>query len=115
MALDTGLLNSWKKIDQGLKTGNQQFVWQGNTELISYEQNVLLQNGVYDPHRHLWRALSQHPIVPLKSPIPGDNTDFIKYMKKNFPGVAHDVGDPAQRWSWIGNSMLPQYQALIPK
>jgi hypothetical protein len=78
-------------------------------------QNVLLQKTVYDSHRHLWRVLSQHPIVPLKSPIPGDNTDFIKYMKKNLPGVPPDLGKPAQRWSWIGNSMLPQNQALNPQ
>jgi hypothetical protein len=60
-------LTAWGMIDQGIKTGNSELVWQGNA-LLFYEQNVFLQQTVYDPHRQMWQwyqniLLYQHSLL----------------------------------------------------
>jgi hypothetical protein len=105
-------ITSWRMIDEGIKSGNTELVWLGNAGLLSYEQNVFLQQISYDPHRQTWQWVSEHPLIPTFSPIPFDSTTFVKYMKETNPGVSPDIGDPTQRWDWISNSMLPKYMQL---
>lgn len=107
-AISNDLLQAWEQIDAGTRAGNADQVWEGNQGLLRYEQEVTLQQGVYDQNRHIYQRLSSGItglVQPLSSPIPGDPSTFQDYV----PGG--DIGDFNDRWRWIEDSMLPAWRA----
>lgn len=100
------VLDAWRQIDRGRRTGDPTLVWAGNRALLRYEQETVLQDGVYSSNREVFRRLSQRTFVPpLPSPVPGG---------RNFQDVVPggDIGNFAQRWTWIDSEMLPAWQRL---
>lgn len=123
------LLNSWQLIDQGIKSGNPNLVWQGNRNMLEYEQTQFLQHTVYDPSRAAWKILSESTIPlfkpELESPVPLDGRNFREYIFQHrpffncFTNTCTDIGNVVQRWGdgdkingWILGSMLPHWQRL---
>jgi hypothetical protein len=85
-------------------------VWAGNNALLQYEQEVFLQNLVYDDSpaaRELFDRISPGMV----SPIPG-GTSFINHRDERGESIGGDadVGDRDQRWEWIRDSMAPEYR-----
>jgi hypothetical protein len=85
-------------------------VWAGNNALLQYEQQVFLQNLVYDDSpaaRELFDRISPGMV----SPIPG-GTSFVNHRDARGQdiGGGADVGDADQRWEWIRDSMAPEYR-----
>ncbi len=106
-AITQDVLRAWEQIDAGARTGNADQVWEGNKGLLRYEQEVTLQQGVYDPSRRIYQRLSSEItglVQPLTSPIPGDPVTFQEFV----PGG--DIGDFNDRWRWIEDSMLPAWR-----
>lgn len=95
-------LQAWQRIDAGQQKGDMAQIWQGNSELLRYEQEFVLQAQVYDRSRDIWPVISDD--VP--SPIPGHGVKFTSYV----PGG--DIGDFKHRWKWIEESMLPAWKSL---
>lgn len=94
---------AWKLIDQGN-------VWEGNRELLKYEQKVTLQQHIYDQHRKAFRDLSwlaQYLPSQIGSPIPGNKANFAECV----PGG--DLGDFEDRWKWVDNWLLPAWRKLV--
>ena len=100
---------AWQKIDRGRRENNQSLIWEGNKALLEYEQKTVLQQGVYDQNRKLWREMSSAPVSwfqEIESPIPGDGISFNDYKGGG------DIGSFDDRWRWISESMLPAWQRL---
>jgi hypothetical protein len=95
-------LQAWQRIDAGHQKGDAAQIWQGNSELLRYEQEFVLQPQVYDRSRDIWPLISDD--VP--SPIPRHGVKFTNYV----PGG--NIGDFKQRWKWIEESMLPAWQSF---
>lgn len=101
--------DAWQKIDQGKAAKNPDLIWEGNQALLRYEQRTVLQDGVYDQDRRMWRKLSSWPFSwgqHIESPIPGDPTSFQDYVDGG------DIGSFPDRWKWISESMLPAWKRL---
>jgi hypothetical protein len=95
-------LQAWQRIDAGNQKSDAAQIWQGNSALLRYEQEFVLQVQVYDRSQDLWPVISDD--VP--SPIPGHGVKFTRYV----PGG--NIGDLRQRWKWIEESMLPAWKSL---
>ncbi|MGE0401174.1 MAG: hypothetical protein AB7T06_30980 [Kofleriaceae bacterium] len=96
--------------ERAIEAANNQ-VWAGNNQLLQYEQQVFLQNLVYDDSPAARELFSR--ITPgMISPVPG-GTSFINHNDANGgpTGSGADVGDVDQRWSWIRDTMAPEYRA----
>lgn len=91
---------AWRTIDRGVRTNDEELVWNGNRELLEFEQFHVLQPAVYDRDRPLWRRMSGL----VDSPIPDDDTSFRDFVPRG------DIGRYRDRWRWIRDSMLPKYQ-----
>jgi len=84
-------------------------VWGGNNALLKYEQEVFLQNLVYDESPEA-RALFKQISPGMISPVPG-GTSLINHRDKTGQGTdGTDVGDKNQRFDWISKSMAPEYR-----
>ncbi len=95
--------------EEAIAAANNQ-VWAGNNQLLQYEQQVFLQNLVYDDSPAARELFSR--ITPgMISPLPG-GTSFINHNDANGgpTGSTADIGDRDQRWDWIENSMAPEYR-----
>jgi hypothetical protein len=95
-------LNAWELIEQGK-------VWEGNRQLLIYEQSVTLQKGVYDQHSKAFKNMSwlaDYAPWMLKSPIPGHDVAFTECVPGGNLGAFDD------RWKWIDTSMLPSWKKL---
>ncbi len=92
-------LRMWLKIDEGIKTGNQELVWEAARDQLVQEQ-TLLQTVVYDPAYEQFTTLSPG----IWSPVPGDDVTFREYL----PGG--NIAQFDERFDWIGSSMLPAYR-----
>lgn len=101
--LSDGLLNAWVLIDRGK-------VWEGNRLLLNYEQQITLQQAVYDRHKDAFSNMSWlagfRPSL-LSSPIPGHDVSFTECV----PGG--NLGRFEDRWKWIDTSMLPAWRKLV--
>src|SRR5215204_6204790 len=94
------VVEAWIKIDQGK-------IWEGNRDLLFYEQKFL-QRQVYDPYRGMWARISSGLISSLQevdSPVPG-GMSLQSWLKGHYPGYVADIGDFEQRWMWIEKNML---------
>jgi hypothetical protein len=100
--LDRRAFRGWQQIDAGRRTQNQELVWRGNTTLLYFEQKEVLQPAVYDRNRALWKEIAGW--VP--SPIPSHRETFEDFSRGG------NIGDFAQRWAWIEQSMLPCWREL---
>jgi hypothetical protein len=103
--------DGWRTIDEGRRTGGTEAVWTGNAQLLRYEQEFTLQEGVYDHQRRTFKRLSSEVsglVAPLTSPIPGDPVTFQDHHSWG------DLGDFDDRWSWITESMLPAWREHEP-
>jgi len=117
--IEESQLVAWGKIAQG----SPQSVWQGNTELLDFEQRVTLQNGAYAANQAYWAQLTSASmpvtglVAPMPSPIPGDNRTFQQFrVDENQDGTddvsdTASIGDFSARWAWITQKQLPAYQA----
>ncbi|HJZ46113.1 MAG TPA: hypothetical protein VKE41_03065 [Roseiflexaceae bacterium] len=100
--LDRRVMRSWRQIDAGRRTNDQELIWEGNRGLLHYEQKQVLQPAVYDGKRELWKALSGW----IMSPIPGHAETIEAFA----PGANIGVFD--DRWAWIEQRMLPRWKEL---
>ena len=100
--LDRRALRGWRQIDAGRRTGDQELIWAGNTELLHFEQKHVLQLQVYDRNQALWREVSAW----IPSPIPGHRETFADFAPDG------NIGAFAERWRWITDSMLPRWREL---
>lgn len=103
----------WTSIDNGLNTQNSNLVWQGNNRLLEHEQNIVLQNSIYNQSLHFWDTLSNswNPVIPpIASPIPGHNVTFQDYRPTN-PNIPNNasIANAQARWAWIINSVVPAW------
>lgn len=95
-------LNAWELVEQGK-------VWEGNRQLLVYEQSVTLQKGVYDQHSKAFKDMSwlaDYAPWMLKSPVPGHDVAFTECVPGGNLGAFDD------RWKWIDTSMLPAWKKL---
>ena len=130
--VDPVQLKAWQEIAEGKKAldeakkggdaaaikAAQDQVWQGNGDLLAYEQQTFLQKLVYDSSPEAREAFQKMtnltgmiPGVGMPSPIPGGDS-FQEYRDDKGRTGAADVGDKDQRWDWISNSMLPSFRNL---
>lgn len=103
--LDPLVWESWRQIDEGRRSNDQELIWQGNRGLLYYEQKVVLQPAVYEGAAATWKALSGW----IASPIPGHN-ETIEAFDPN-----SNIGVFADRWGWIDGSMLPAWRRLAER
>ncbi len=108
------VIEAWRKINRSKEENNADLCWEGNTELLRYEQEIILQNGIYTPKRDFWGTLSDRSdllenfgLPLLESPIPGDDDNFHDAVDNG------DVGNFEHRWQWIAEKMLPAYRRLV--
>ena len=100
--IDVNLYRAWLKIAQD----DEQLVWEGNKELLYYEQFAVLQPTMYEKHSNTWWLVDSQLSEffkgnQLTSPVPGHNTE-------KFPGS--NIAIFEERWKWIENSILPAWQ-----
>jgi hypothetical protein len=100
--LDRLALDAWRLIDEGRRDGQPAQIWQGNIELLKFEQERVLQPGIYDAHAGLWQEVAGW--VP--SPIPGQVETFGDFH------AGGNIAVFADRWRWIERRMLPRWQML---
>ncbi|HVZ55229.1 MAG TPA: hypothetical protein VG870_01105 [Chitinophagaceae bacterium] len=98
----------WYLIDQGVKKNNMAGIWDGNTVLLKYEQQQVLQHYIYDADKEFWKRVTQNKLSPIDSPVPGGKS-FQAYV----PGG--NIGEFADRWKWITEDMLPAWQSFDAK
>jgi len=111
------LADSKEKMDAAKKSGNpedlkkaQDGIWEGNKGLLKEEQQFV-QDLIYDESpesRAAFKFLSgPMNVMGVTSPVP-DGTKFGDHRKGK--GGGNDVGNFEQRWKWIEDDMLPEYQ-----
>lgn len=107
------VIKAWRKIDAGAKKNDPDKIWEGNKELLKYEQEVTLQKGIYDFFRSFFTKVSSRSNLAnkfglplLESPIPGDKSTIHDISKDA------DIGKFEDRWKWIKKYMLPAYRKL---
>ncbi|MEN9936849.1 MAG: hypothetical protein RLZZ387_3428 [Chloroflexota bacterium] len=100
--LDAQVLEGWRQIDAGRRSGQSELVWRGNTALLEFEQRQVLQPGVYDLAPALWERIAGW----IPSPIPSQLETFASYAPDG------SIGEFAERWRWITESMMPRWQEL---
>ncbi len=115
------VLEAWETIDAGrtalaeakesgdseaLEAANDR-IWSGNRQLLMFEQEETLQDGVYDhfPETFEWLS-SDLNVMGLDSPIPTDDQQFGDVVEDG------DIGTFDDRWKWIDERMLPQWRKL---
>jgi hypothetical protein len=103
--LDPFCYEAWSKIDAGRRANDQELIWEGNRDLLYYEQKVTLQPAVYDGSLATWKALSGW----IASPIPGHNETIEAYDPRA------NIGVFADRWRWIEGRMLPAWKRLAER
>lgn len=104
-AISREVYDGWHRIDEGRRTGDEDLIWEGNRDLLFYEQRYVLQEGVYDHARSEFTWLSSQLvgiIAPLESPIPGDDSTF--------QDIGGDLGVFDDRWTWIDGWILPAWR-----
>ena len=89
-------------------------MWNGNQDLLEFEQRVTLQNGAYAADLPYWRNLTNTrlPIPSAYSPIPGDASTFQSFRTADDAADIPDdasIGDLPSRWAWILRRQLPAY------
>jgi hypothetical protein len=96
--------------DQGAIDAANKEIWGGNKGLLKEEQ-TFIQHQVYDdsPEAHEAFKFLSGPmnVMGVTSPVPGGTT--FGEDRKNKEGDP-DVANFDQRWSWIEDEMLPEYQ-----
>jgi hypothetical protein len=95
-------LGAWRQIEAGRQKGQPERIWAGNTMLLRFEQERVLQPGVYDGCEDLWQQIAGW--VP--SPVPGHLETFADFSPHGNIGVFE------QRWRWITKAMLPRWRRL---
>jgi hypothetical protein len=91
----------------------QDQIWQGNGDLLQFEQREFLREHVYESApdaRDATRFLSSDwNVAGVGSPIPGGES-FNDFRDRTGATGTPDVGDTDQRWDWISQSMLPSFR-----
>ena len=100
--LNSPVYEAWEQIDQGWQTEQPALIWAGNTGLLKFEQEAVLQPGVYQANQALWNLLADW--VP--SPIPTLVETFRDFHTNGNIGVFEE------RWRWIERRMLPCWKRL---
>ena len=100
--LDQEVYEAWRQIDQGRRTEQSALIWAGNTALLKFEQERVLQPGVYQANQAIWDILADW--VP--SPIPTLVETFRDFHADGNIGVFEE------RWCWIERRMLPRWKRL---
>lgn len=101
--LNDTAITAWRLIDAGRRAGDESLIWQGNLQLLYFEQREVLQPTVYDSRPSLWRHLSRW----IESPLLGHYETFGAYAP------AANIGIFEQRWHWISTSLVPRWQRLV--
>jgi hypothetical protein len=96
-------IEGWRLIEHGRRTGDESLIWQGNLQLLYFEQREVLQPAVYESRPSLWQQLSNW----IESPLLGHYETFGAYAP------AHNIGIFEQRWHWISTSLVPRWQRLV--
>ena len=99
-------------IDQGIalkqagdKTGGEQLIRYGNTELIHFEQDNVAQPVVFDKHPNLTWAMTPFAFGHFSGdPYHPDLATLSTYYPSHAP---HSLGDMPQRDDWIINDIFP--------
>jgi hypothetical protein len=100
--LDEHVFRAWQQIDQGRQAGQPALIWAGNIGLLKFEQERVLQPGVYAANQALWDIVADW--VP--SPIPTLVETFRDFHADGNIGVFEE------RWRWIERRMLPRWKRL---
>ena len=100
--LDQEVYEAWRQIDEGRRTEESTLIWAGNTGLLKFEQESVLQPGVYQGNQAIWDILADW--VP--SPIPTLVETFRDFHADGNIGVFEE------RWRWIERRMLPRWKRL---
>ena len=90
-------------------------VWDGNQDLLKFEQQVTLQGGAYAADLAYWKDITNTwiPVPYITSPIPGDTSTFQSFRADPDAADVPDdasIGDFGARWAWIVRRQLPAYQ-----
>lgn len=101
--LDRLALLGWQQIDEGRRTHNSALIWEGNTNLLFFEQKEVLQPRVYDGNPQLWRLLGGW----ITSPMLGQYQTFEAFAPHG------NIGIFEERWNWIEQSMMPYWKYLV--
>lgn len=106
---------AWDKIDQGIRTGDQEKIWAGNRDMLHFEQQVIAQ-PMYDRNPEMWDILSRNGYEYGDWPIIGPFVEFPSVVDNGI--TFHDyikngnVGNFNDRWDWMENSILPEWKEL---
>jgi hypothetical protein len=143
---DAGLIDSrtaqaWSQIDEGHRTGDQQLIAAGNTQLLRREQNDIIQDDyqrMYDrpvtgpAFTYMMTAIGEPSIpgartfaeyrpltVTVETPGP-ERIPFTPFdnplqgeVEVQTPLPAGNLADFNDRWSYITADTLPAYQELL--
>ena len=90
------MYRAWLKISQE----NENYVWEGNKDLLYHEQKNILQDDMYKPYPHEW-SLVQEETDKLRSPVPGHDNIIPSTSK------IYDLDD---RWKWISENIIPAWR-----
>ena len=103
------VFQAWQKIDRGKRENNQDLIWEGNGDLLRFEQRDVLQPKVYDQSRQLWSDMSGAPakwFMEIESPYNSQGPSFQDFVDGG------DLGNFDDRWKWINGSLLPEWKQI---
>lgn len=100
--LECDVFRAWELIDTGRRCADMAQIWEGNAILLKFEQQRVLQPGVYDDNLALWQEVAGW----IPSPIPGQFETFADFLARGNIGVFEE------RWRWIEGRMLPRWKQL---
>ncbi len=134
-AIDPQTLSAWEDID----TGDPELIDRGNEQLLYREQSQVIQDD-YDAmrghHGPVGEAFTYMTTTMADNPIPGgqpyrefdpivlelDATPTVPIIGWDPPGPeahittpfpAGNIADFNDRWAWISEDMLPNYETLV--
>lgn len=110
--ISSGQLAAWELIDQGVKTGNDDLIWQGAEKIAYHEQRDVLK-PMYERHPGIWAKLSSDGyayrtngigIQEFPSPVDGGVT-FHDFMPRD-----SNIANFDDRWKWTQQSIIPEWR-----
>ncbi|MBZ0320335.1 MAG: hypothetical protein K8L91_28240 [Anaerolineae bacterium] len=100
-ALEEWNIEVWRMIADGLENDDPDPVWEGNTALLHYEQEIILQPLIYDGYEAMWGILEKLPGAIVSS-VPNDTTPF--------DADAGDFANFDDRWAFIADHIFPAWR-----
>ncbi len=101
--IPSDILAAWRVIDAGIASADFDQIWDGNSQLLRYAQEQVLQPVMYNGVENAWNNLDSWPPWVMVSPAPGV-PDFI--------WETGSIANFEDRWAWVTGSILPAWRGF---